>query len=226
MELIKLEVFIDNSGGLVDSNLLRMFNDNAINIKIQTKLPYLFQRADIENVRGGSVGMEVGFTRERIITSLLIHYFGIDNVDSDIPTNEKEIDVVLFDNPISIKTITSYGYSGVKLSWTVDKEKANEFARNYLPNYDILFVQINWNSYGGLFYLPKEVQKEVFDSIGCDRYIRLPKEGTNPRGGEITAEALKLICSHDKSRSIRINWIKQDINYNQFTRWVDLWEQD
>jgi len=50
--------------------------------------------------------MEVGSLRERIIVALLIYKFGEENVKTDIPITEPEVDVKLFNQPISIKTIT------------------------------------------------------------------------------------------------------------------------
>ena len=98
--------------------------------------------------------MEVGNLRERIITALLIYYFGNKNVISDIPTTKTEIDVIVFDKKISIKTLSGINYGGVKLIWTVDRDKSIEFKNNYKPVCDILLVRVNWNSEGGLFLIP------------------------------------------------------------------------
>jgi len=209
----------------MDNNLIRLFNDKEMIKRIQVKMPILIQQADIENSRGGSIGMEVGFDRERIIIALLMYYFGEQYVDTNIPTNEAEIDVKLFDNPISIKTISNNSFSGVKLNWTVDQAKANEFSSNYKPNYDMLFLKISWEREGGFYYLPVKAQMDIYSSL--DRfYLKLPKPGTNPRGGEISSMALKLVCNHRDSILIPINWQKQNITFNQFTRWIDLWAQD
>ncbi len=49
------------------SDILReLFEDLTIVNKIKTKLPYLFQLAELESSRAGKVGMEVGSLRERI----------------------------------------------------------------------------------------------------------------------------------------------------------------
>jgi hypothetical protein len=53
------------------------------------------------------------------------------NVETKIPITKPEVDAKLFGNPISIKTITGKGLSGVKLIWTVDAQKAKEFQDNY-----------------------------------------------------------------------------------------------
>ena len=50
--------------------------------------------------------MEVGSVREKIIIALLIYKFGEENTKTDISITESEVDVALFNNPISIKTIS------------------------------------------------------------------------------------------------------------------------
>ena len=209
----------------MSSRLVEIFEDRKLVTKIKNKLPYLFQLAELESSRAGRIGMEVGSLRERIIVALLIYKFGKANVETEIPITEPEVDVKLFGEPISIKTITGK-FSGVKLIWTVDAQKAREFRENYYPHCDILLVQINWGSIGGFYYIPLEAQRKLFDRIGRDRYIKLPKPGTNPRGVEITKEALTSLVKDDLSKVIEINWQKTRIEYNPYKRWVDYWRED
>ena len=169
--------------------------------------------------------MEVGSLREKIIVALLIYKFGEANVEAEIPITESEVDVKLFGKPISIKTITGKSFSGVKLIWTVDAQKAREFRENYYPHCDILLVQISWGSIGGFYYIPLEAQKHLFDRIGREGYIKLPKVGTNPRGVEITKEALSSLVKDELSRVIEIRWQKKRIDYNPYKRWVDYWKE-
>ena len=210
----------------MSNKLIEIFEDRKLVTKIKNKLPYLFQLAELESSRAGKIGMEVGSIRERIIVALLIYKFGKANVETEIPITEPEVDVKLFDDPISIKTITGKGFSGVKLIWTVDAQKAREFRESYYPHCDILLVQISWGNIGGFYYIPLEAQKKLFDKIGRDRYIKLPKPGTNPRGVEITKEALTSLVKDDLSRVIEINWQKMEISYNPYKRWVDYWGED
>lgn len=44
----------------------------------------------------------------------------------------------VFGEPISIKTFTGKGFSGIKLAWTVDAKSSKEFLNNYNPSCDIL----------------------------------------------------------------------------------------
>src|ERR1043166_511347 len=123
----------------------KLFEDQKLVSKIQKRLPELFQIAELESSRAGKIGMEVGTIRERIITALLIHKFGEQDVKADIPITEAEVDMLLFGKPISIKTITGKSLGGIKLIWTVDAQKAIQFSQNYKPTCDLIVVQINWN---------------------------------------------------------------------------------
>ena len=51
----------------------KIFRDKNIIKKVQEKLPYLFQLAEIDNSRDGKLGMEIGSARERILIALLIY---------------------------------------------------------------------------------------------------------------------------------------------------------
>ncbi|BDC36462.1 hypothetical protein MTLP_11440 [Candidatus Methanoliparum sp. LAM-1] len=208
------------------SRLIEIFEDTKLVEKIRRRLPYLFQLAELESSRAGKIGMEVGSVRERIIVALLIYKFGKADVETEIPITEPEVDIKLFKEPVSIKTITGKNFGGVKLIWTVDAQKAKEFRESYYPHCDILLVQISWNDTGGFYYIPLATQKRLFDKIGRENYIKLPKPGTNPRGVEITKEALSGLVEDSMSKRIVINWQKTKIEFNPYKRWVDLWRED
>ncbi|MFC1892810.1 ThaI family type II restriction endonuclease [Chloroflexota bacterium] len=151
------------------SRLFDIFTDETIANTIKNRLPYLFQLAEIESSRAGKIGMQVGSVRENIVIALLAYIFGTDNIDTDIPITEPEIDAILFGEPVSVKTITG-NLTGVKLIWTVDAQKAIEFSHNYSPSCDMLLAQIKWGATGGFFYIPKIVQSVIFNNIGKERY--------------------------------------------------------
>lgn len=111
----------------MSSRLAELFEDEKLVGKIKKRLPHLFQLAQLESARAGKAGMQVGSLRETIVVALLIYKFGEENVETEVPITEPEVDVELFGQPISVKTITSKGFSGVKLIWTVDAQKAREF---------------------------------------------------------------------------------------------------
>lgn len=208
------------------SHLAQIFNDQELVEKIKRRLSYLFQLAELESSRAGRTGMEVGSARERIIVALLVYKLGEANVETEIPITTPEVDAKVFGEPVSIKTITGKSFAGVKLIWTVDSQKAKEFLEDYYPHCDILLVQINWNDWGGFYYIPLGVQKRLFDKIGKQNYIKLPKPGTNPRGVEITKDALSALVTDSESRKIEINWQRTKMDLNPYKRWVDLWRED
>ena len=210
----------------MNSRIVEIFEDESLAERIRRKLPSLFTLAEVESARAGKIGMEVGSLRERIIVALLIYKFGEENVETAIPITEPEVDARVFGKPISIKTITGKSFAGVKLIWTVDPHKAEEFRENYYPTCDILLVQINWNANGGLYYIPVDAQKRLFERIGRRNYIKLPKPGTNPRGAEITKEALSTLVRDSDSKCIIMNWHKIAMPFNPYNRWVDLWRDD
>lgn len=210
----------------MSSRLTEIFEDKDLVKRIGSRLPYLFQIAELESSRAGKIGMEVGSLRERVIVALLLYKFGEKNVETEIPITEPEVDVRLFGQSISIKTITSKGFSGVKLIWTVDAQKAKEFREIYYPHCDILLIQINWGDMGGFYYIPVESQKMLFDKIGRRKYIKLPKAGTNPRGVEITKEALSSLAGEKMSKVIEISWHKKRVDYDPYKRWMDYWKED
>jgi hypothetical protein len=169
--------------------------------------------------------MEVGSVREKIVTALLISKFGELNVDTEIPITEAETDVRLYGNPISIKTITSKNPVGVKLIWTVDSQKALEFSKDYRPHCDMILVQINWRDVGGFYYIFKDTQDALLREIGHEQYIKLPKQGTNPRGVEMSNEAMKYLIDSVNTLKIPIYWEKTKIDFKPYERWVELWQK-
>ena len=215
-------------GRALNSRLVELFEDIVVVARVKDRLPRLFHLAELECSRGGKVGMEVGNLRERILVALLIWRFGEDNVDTSIAATKREIDARVFGTPLSIKTVTVRGktFRGVKLTWTVDATSARRYYDQYYPVCDIIFAQISWGQTGGLYYLPFEAQEEVFGSVGREGYLVLPKPETNPRGVEVSAEALRAVCSHNRSRLIEIRWERSAEDRSPYKRWVEYWRED
>jgi len=202
--------------------LAELFEDPKFAEEVREKLPYLFHLAELELSRAGRPGMEVGTLRERILVALLIYKFGKENVETDIPITEYAVDVKLFGEPLSIKTITGRG--GVKAIWTVNAKKASEFVETYEPKCDILLAQLKWGGVGGLYLIPLEAQKEVFRSMGRHAYFKLPKPGTNPRGVEFSKDALLKLMMHPNTKKIQISWSRPAVEFDPYERWIKYWE--
>lgn len=148
----------------MSSRVVEIFKDEALVERIRRRLPYLFWLAELESSRAGKIGMQVGSVREQIVVGLLIYKFGEQNVETDIPITQPEVDVRLFGEPLSIKTITGTGFGGVKLVWTVDRQKAMEFRKAYYPGCDILVVRINWGGIGWILLYSCRGSTEGFRS--------------------------------------------------------------
>ena len=193
----------------------KLFDDNLIVKRVKNKLPHLFQLAELESSRNGKIGMEIGSVRERILIALLMYKFGIDIVDPNIPITAPEVDVIVDNTPLSIKTLTtnSNKWSSIKLIWTVDPQKALEFKNTYMPTCDMMVAKICWNGNGKLLLFSKETQIRILNEIGRDRYIKLPKQNTNSRGVEITAEALSILENQEYTRCIYIRFNREKIDY-------------
>jgi hypothetical protein len=69
------------------------------------------------------------------------------------------------------------------------------------------------------------VQKEIFKTLGRQRYLKMPKPGTNPRGVEFSRKALKQMLIHKNTSKIEINWVREDLDYDTYKRWVDYWAE-
>lgn len=172
--------------------------------------------------------MEVGSLRERILVALLIYRFGRDNVETDIPITEHELDVKVYGQGLSIKTLTTRTprIGPAKAIWTVDAQRSGEFARDFVPRWDYLIAHVVWGGRGGLYYVPVEAQRAVLRDLGRERYLKLPRSGTNPRGVEISAEAMTRLVRHAAARRIPVDWKRPDTADDAYDRWVEYWTLD
>jgi hypothetical protein len=211
-----------------------LFSDEKLCYKIQQRLPFLFALAEQQASRGQRVGMEVGTLREQILVALLIYKFGEACVDLNIPVTEHEVDAQVKNFPISIKTATAQSESppSVKIVWTVDWMQAVKFVESYRPKCHILLVLIRWDKTGGLYGIPLQAQEEVFAQLGKERYLKLPKQGTNPRGVEISPEAVKALLGHPLTKFLPIKWQRpaeletRETLLAPYRRWLHYWQSD
>jgi len=54
----------------------------------------------------------------------------------------------------------------------------------------------------------------------------LPKAGTNPRGVEISKEALLKILSDKGTKSVKLFWQRAKVEYDPYRRWIDYWREE
>lgn len=207
-----------------------LFDDEAFNERVKRKLPMLFHIAEQQASRAGKVGMEVGVLREQILISMLLYKFGRSAVSVNTPPNFPEADVSLFGKPVSIKTVTARSKSvpAIKLIWTVDWIKVESFVKEYEPRSDLLIAIIRWGDKGGLFAIPVSAQREVLQLLGRERYLRMPPKGTNPRGVELSREALEMLLCHKLTRHLEIGWERpsRHDDLEPYIKWLAYWAED
>ncbi len=211
-----------------------LFRDDRLCEKIRRKLPFLFGLAERQASRAGRAGMEVGTLREQILIALLIYKFGETSVDLDIPITEHEVDVHVLGHPLSIKTVTvqSRRAPAVKIVWTVDWEKVKKFVETYEPKCDMLLVIVRWGGIGGFYGIPLQTQKEVFERLGKEKYLREPKHGTNPRGVDISSVAVDELLEHPLTKALMIEWQRPtdltagELRLAPYKRWLQYWQEE
>lgn len=49
-------------------------------------------------------------------------------------------------------------------------------------------------------------EEEVFDRLGRENYLHIPKRGTNPRGVEISRKAIARLITHPQTKGLAIKW--------------------
>ena len=222
---------------LIKEHYCKLLRDNVFDMafpdalfpysdKIMKALPTLFNMVELENRRGKKLGMEVGTARERVLIALFMYVYEQDSVEFP-PSTSHELDVIVKGHPISIKTRSGKVLSGVKLIWTVDQEKVINFINVFLPKSHLIYVNIIWDSVGGFFFIPLKVQKEVLQDLGKEKFMKVPSQGTNPRGVEISSHAMHAMQQHSDTLCLSINW-KRDpsllVERALYRRWIDLWD--
>lgn len=192
---------------------------NAVT-KLVTGLPQAFEMASLELPSGNPA---VGFLREHALTGFFRNYFG-DKVELPTGGNERGFDIKICGSELSIKTVTKFGK--IKVVWTADTRSVNsEISGGYYPTCDILLTRIYWGeSKESVFYIPLEAQREIFDNLGSDEYLR-SAISTNHRGIEISSNAINLLQNHNTTKKLWVDWQKLGINYTPYDRWEEFWEE-
>ena len=189
-------------------------------------LPTLFNMVELENRRGKRLGMEVGTARERVIIALFMYVYGFDKIEFPATTSP-ELDVLVNGHPVSVKTKSTSGFSGVKLVWTVDWDATDSFLESYYPKSDLLYINILWGKTGSFNLIPQHVQADLLEEIGIEGYTKVLPRGTNPRGVEFSGEALRRLVGHQSTQSLQIAWNRDPSLLTEralYGRWIELWD--
>ena len=202
--------------------IVNLLNDeNKIGHFVQ-KLPTAFEIVSNEIP---SRNPAIGILREHVIIGYLISEFGEDKVSVPTQGNERGFDVVVYDEKLSIKTVTGNGHGSVKVLWTVDQSKVDLEIESYQPEYDLFLVTIHWGrTRDSIFYIPTSVQLETYDMFGVE-YLKANR-GTNHRGIFISTEAMKALKTHPDTVKSEVTWTKQGMHYTPYERWEEFWKED
>ena len=213
----------------MNQQLITLLRDEYAVELLRHNLPRAFEVADaesrrIQKRRGGktyeAVGQEVGVVREKILTAYLRHTLGDFNID--LPTTNSAMqDVMVFGNPLEIKTVTGGG--SVKAKWTADTESAQRDISQFHFSADLLLVRIWWETEkDSLFYIPHEVLNGVAGDRPPATYLSV-SSGTNNRGINIAAEFMQAVENHQDTVRIAINWQRLGMKIDPMARWLAYW---
>ena len=73
----------------------------------------------------------------------------------------------------------------------------------------------------------QKAQIEILDEIKIDRYVKIPPKGTNPRGVEMSQEAMQRMQGHPETQSLYIEWNRDPsllVERVLYGRWIQLWD--
>ena len=195
------------------------FDDDSFVSIIKNNLPKLFREAELETMRGGKIGMEVGGLRERILISCLIKRFGKD-INTNFGTTDNSKDVKVFEDVLSIKTFSNDAYGGLKVFWASDNQIVDRVIANYKPQNNLLIAQIKWGKEGGgLYYVPLSVQNEYFEKHGVSKYLK--RNTGNNRGISIDKEILISMLNNPNTKRIDIEWNHNEDTIDVYERWIN-----
>lgn len=175
-------------------------------------------------LQNGKLGQECGKRRERGLLYLLSRYLGESGDccpvnDHDVNVVEKGKDFYLFDEAVSIKTVSygSNGFNQLKISWIEDKLIANDFENNWKPEYDLLLCRIKWDSDDeGIYYINKDIQIEVLQGGNIFKTAAGYSKGTS-----LTTEACELLVNHPDTLKLKINMPKEYRNESFLSQLFD-----
>jgi hypothetical protein len=189
------------------NNINELFACDDFTNETRKYLPALINLVNSLCDRNGKLTQEVGRLREEAIKFHISRYCG-ESVEQEPAMNElvgihDKKDCVLFNRDVSIKTTT--GKSVVKIDWSDDKDENQNFLNTYIPEMDLMFLNINWGATSYLYYIPENAQKAVIGAIGNANYLKLSKSKRN-KGVSIQTKALKMLKEHPDTLCIEIDW--------------------
>ena len=202
--------------------LLDLFQSPTERKRFAAGLPLAFS---IVRQRMPAGNPAVGILREHVMIGYFFAVFGRDKITLPEAGNEREYDLILCGDPVSIKTVT--GDVGVKILWTADTDQAQrEIRRDYNPHSDILLVNIYWEQKrDSVFLIPTITQTDVMNSLGREIYLS-SATGTNNRGIEIKRKAITELKRHPDTLCIEVDWALKNQHFPEpWDEWEKYWQK-
>lgn len=198
------------------NNLLaRVLTDPSYVAIIVQKLPPAFELVEKEL----SGNPAIGLLREHVIVGMLMAFLGESQVQPVRRGVQADVDCYVGGLPLSIKTVSGGG--GIRIKWTANAVKAEEFMSAYRPQSDLLVIRIVWGREGYIRYVPLAVQEQIFTRLGS-RYLDY-RAATNTRGVNLSGQAEAAINSHRGTLSISVVWHQTVSSVAPYKKWVDYW---
>ena len=188
--------------------LVSAFIDPVFILRVKDELPKLFKEARREAEALSNL-MTVGLFRKKKIIMLLTQYYGYNRVKTTFSSRIYGRDVEIDKRAISIKTVSNS--NDVKIKWTVDSDRADLVMKDYVPLYDLLIARVNWDMRAifqpsGLFFIPKDTQRNILQTLGRENYLKPPTPNRNTRGVSLTREAFENLLIDNNTIHIDIDW--------------------
>jgi hypothetical protein len=130
-----------------------------------------------------------------------------------------DTDCLVGGQPLSIKTVSQQ--SGIRIKWTANQVKAQEFMKHYAPVCDLLVARIVWEGDGYLQYIPLEAQQEVYAHFGPP-YLDY-RAATNTRGVNLSVPAEETLAHHAQTHTLPIHWYLTGSTQSPYQRWLEYW---
>ena len=119
-----------------------------------------------------------------------------------------ETTVLVNGNILNIRVKSTPGFAGVKLVGDVKPENMDNFLQSYVPTGHLLYVNVLWNTTGGLFLIPEHVQAVILHELTIENYAKAPPSGAKSSGLDISQKAMRQLLRHPKTLSLPISWGK------------------
>ena len=169
---------------------------------VQNRVPDLLTQAELDARKYGKIGLNAGIFRKKAIIDFLALQFNTEEIQFP---DRPDIDLIIDKLPVKIRTIT--GTRGIKIKWTIDRDRVLDYAREYKPLCGILLIRkrrVNDSKLYpyGMFWIPLDTQLTIFKDLKSTKYLKLPKIDTNSRGIELSHDTIDRLLKDKNTKHI------------------------